>query len=66
MLLLQIEQMDSRRGAATFNILNAEDRPVAAALLKEEPGDAPQEYYDSQSSAQHDDMMAKARGNKQR
>ncbi len=42
---IKIEQMDTLNAITTFNILNAEDRPVAAALLKLDPDDPPPGYY---------------------
>ncbi|CAN0540089.1 unnamed protein product, partial [Ectocarpus sp. 8 AP-2014] len=36
---IRVEQMDTVNACSTFNVLNAEDRRVAAALLQLSPGE---------------------------
>jgi NADH dehydrogenase [ubiquinone] 1 alpha subcomplex assembly factor 3 len=42
---IAVEAMDTVSAVSTFNILNAEDRSVCAALLKLDPSDPDDDYW---------------------
>lgn len=60
-ILMKVDAMDTRNAAATFNVLNAEDRMVAAALLPLS-GEMPPEGYYPSGLAERDEMVERARG----
>ncbi|KAG5179758.1 NADH dehydrogenase 1 alpha subcomplex assembly factor 3 [Tribonema minus] len=57
---IRVDVMDTRNAAATFNVLNSEDRLVVAALLKLDPHDPPPGYFAAAAAA--DPMLEKAHG----